>query len=273
MKGILDQTELLELHAAALSAGMADVRPGSLARIPSDFVASLKVTAVPSEQLLSDLSAMNTAGSLMDGSVPLETWLHNAVALAGGRRETVVFKRLLEQVQERTITEARGRALRAAAEATATVAQLRAVGASLARISLTVLARAGIVGRFPWHDKLRLRAQLTSQLLDLGVPREEIDAAEEAFRFMVRFRLGRMVTDSAKAMKASQPESVPEGPIELDARLRALFNFDRRQAPSSAELRRHVGGLLSSEVERRLRALEHFEKTGEISEPGLLDED
>jgi hypothetical protein len=80
--GILGHQEILELHAAVMSAGMSEMRTGLLAHVDSDFAASLRVTAAPAEQVLIDLSMMNTAGNLANGTVPLEAWLSNAVALA-----------------------------------------------------------------------------------------------------------------------------------------------------------------------------------------------
>ena len=62
--GILSHPEILELHAAVMSASMSEMRTGLLAHVDPDFAASLKVTAAPAEQVLTDLSMMNIAGNL-----------------------------------------------------------------------------------------------------------------------------------------------------------------------------------------------------------------
>jgi hypothetical protein len=270
---ILTHQEVLDLHAAVVSAELAAKRAGLLAQIDSDFVASLTVAGAPSEQVLSDLSAMNTAGSLVNGTVPLEAWLCNVIALAGSRREVQLFTRTLELVRTRTLAVARGQAIQAAAEASATVTQLRAIGVSLARISLNVLARAGILGRFPWVDKLQLRSELATQLRDLGVPQSEIDSAEEALRFFIRYRLAWKVVDAAKSAHAAGHSPSLESPEDLASRCRGYFDFDTRRMPTAQEFREHFKGFVSSELDELLDDLEHLEGTGEVRRPHVLDQD
>lgn len=95
--GTLTHEQILELHAAAIAARLGNSRSALLANIHPGFVAGLQVLAAPSEQLLCDLSALNEAGALVDGSVPLVAWLKSAIALAGPRTEAATFQRALEQ--------------------------------------------------------------------------------------------------------------------------------------------------------------------------------
>ncbi len=270
---ILQHDQILTLHAAIMSAGMSEMRSGLSTHIDPGFFASIRLAATPTEQVLNDLSAMNVAVSLADGSVPLETWLGNAIALAGGRNEAHTFSQMLEQVRTRTLTEVRYQAMQATAEANATVAQLRAVGASLAKISLSVLARAGIWGRFPWTDKLQLRDQLVSTLRELGLPQSEIDSAEGLLRGLVRYRLGWYIADAAKAAHRAGQSSSSESPEELAARCQNLFDFGAGKVPAAAELREQFADFQSPEIEELLNDLEHFEATSEVRRPSVLDKE
>jgi hypothetical protein len=81
--------------------GAPDDRPHQLgaqgARVRS-FVTSLPLAKDPAAQILRDLDALNKAGALTDGSVPLAVWLENAALLARPRREAVDFKEALARL-------------------------------------------------------------------------------------------------------------------------------------------------------------------------------
>ena len=94
---ILDHEEILKLRAAVISARLSGGRGGLVAGIPAEFVASLPDAKAAGEQVLTDLDALNTAGALANGSVPLVIWLSNAIALSGGRQEARVFEEALER--------------------------------------------------------------------------------------------------------------------------------------------------------------------------------
>lgn len=91
----LDYDDILELQQAAISARITANRSVLLVGLPADFVASLPQAAAPGAQVLADLDAINAAGTLADGTVPLAVWLRNALALAATREETAVFRRAL----------------------------------------------------------------------------------------------------------------------------------------------------------------------------------
>jgi hypothetical protein len=99
MMGILHHDDILQLRAAVLSARLGDSRLGLVAGISPEFVATLPVANGPGEQVLTDLDALNSAGALLDGSVPLQTWLANAVDLCGGRQEETVFSKALKSAR------------------------------------------------------------------------------------------------------------------------------------------------------------------------------
>ena len=96
--GILSHDQTLELHKAIVSAHLAGSRQALLAGVDPGFVASLPQTAAFGEQILTDLTELNSVGSLADGSIPLETWLKNALNLAGPRRESALFRRALDEL-------------------------------------------------------------------------------------------------------------------------------------------------------------------------------
>ncbi|MCX4984779.1 trypsin-like peptidase domain-containing protein [Streptomyces sp. NBC_00572] len=77
----LPQEELVRVRNAAMEAGLADraLRPSLLKGIPGNFTATLEPVADPREQVHADLNAMNQVERLIDGLVPLEIWLHNAI--------------------------------------------------------------------------------------------------------------------------------------------------------------------------------------------------
>lgn len=96
---ILDHRQVLRVHKAILSARLGDRRAGLLSGMPAGFVATLPHEAAPADQVLVDVDALNAAGTLADGSVPLLRWLENAVALAGARTETRIFAQALRTVR------------------------------------------------------------------------------------------------------------------------------------------------------------------------------
>jgi WD40 repeat protein/nucleoside phosphorylase len=90
---LLDETRLRALHRAALDAGLAGARADLLRGLDASFVASLPVSSSPSAQLLTDLYELVVA--LRDGSVPVVTWLKNALHFAAGRAEIAIFEEAL----------------------------------------------------------------------------------------------------------------------------------------------------------------------------------
>jgi WD40 repeat protein/nucleoside phosphorylase len=90
---LLDETRLRALHQAALDAGLAGARADLLRGLDASFIASLPVSSSPSAQLLTDLYELVVA--LRDGSVPVVTWLKNALQFAAGRAEIAIFEEVL----------------------------------------------------------------------------------------------------------------------------------------------------------------------------------
>ncbi|MFC9387811.1 trypsin-like peptidase domain-containing protein [Streptomyces venezuelae] len=80
-KPFLRQQELVRVRNAAMAAGLADrsLRPSLLKGVPGYFTATLEPLDDPREQVHADLNAMNQVERLIDGLVPMEIWLHNAI--------------------------------------------------------------------------------------------------------------------------------------------------------------------------------------------------
>lgn len=95
--GILSHDQLLEVHDAVLSAGLSDGRDALLVGLDRAFVASLPQAPTPSERVLAELGKLNEAETLEDGTVPLSTYLRNAMRMARAQKEAAIFKRALDQ--------------------------------------------------------------------------------------------------------------------------------------------------------------------------------
>lgn len=163
-------------------------------------------------------------------------------------------------------------ARRATEEAVASAQQLRALGASLARVSLEVLGRASILGEFPWSAKIRLRDDLKDQLRALGVTATEITEADRIFRELIGYRLARDVVDaSRRECRARRGDKADEVYMAFQTKTGEAFDFSSFARPDSASVRELVSEYSSDEVESALREYEHFERTGELRRPDLLD--
>jgi hypothetical protein len=83
------------LFAAAIELELPHRREALMAGINRQFVASLRSTERPGDQTLCDINALNDAGELDDGTVPLARWLQNGLAIAGARRGAEVLEEML----------------------------------------------------------------------------------------------------------------------------------------------------------------------------------
>jgi len=85
---------------AALQAGLTDAQARShlLHGIMPLYVGSLPTHAAPALQLRSDLARMNGVERLIDGTVPLQVWLQNAVKVTFEDAPHRVFQRALDTV-------------------------------------------------------------------------------------------------------------------------------------------------------------------------------
>jgi hypothetical protein len=97
---VLPDDQIRRLHAAILAAHLADNRKALLGGLDAAFVASLQTAPDPSSQIFRDLCTLNAIERLADGTVPLKTWLENAVALAGPREETTVLIEALQLLHD-----------------------------------------------------------------------------------------------------------------------------------------------------------------------------
>ncbi|MCP9962861.1 hypothetical protein LUX05_18595 [Streptomyces somaliensis] len=98
--GYLTQEDVLAVRDAALDAGLTDpaVRPLLFDGIMPRYRATLPLLAAPGLQVHSDLVEMNRVERLVDGSVPLEIWLRNAVAQTTAAAPAAVLQRALDDV-------------------------------------------------------------------------------------------------------------------------------------------------------------------------------
>ncbi len=92
--------DLNTIHRALVDSGLTGSRGALLAGIPRAFASSLTIVPNENAQALVDLGALQSAGTLRDGSRPLATYLQAAVALAGPHREAQVFREALRALGE-----------------------------------------------------------------------------------------------------------------------------------------------------------------------------
>ncbi|MFD8546488.1 trypsin-like peptidase domain-containing protein [Streptomyces sp. NPDC059649] len=100
MNGYLSPDEIRAVLDAAVETGLADpsVRPLLMDGIMPRYRGTLPLHPAPGRQVHSDLSQMNRVERLVDGSVPLEIWLRNAVAETTEAGPLTVFQRALDDV-------------------------------------------------------------------------------------------------------------------------------------------------------------------------------
>ena len=82
----------------AIQAGLADKQVALFAGIDEHLRAKVAKGPSPGDSLLADLAMLNEVGVLPDGSVPLRTWVSNAIMLTKPRAEADVFERILEKL-------------------------------------------------------------------------------------------------------------------------------------------------------------------------------
>ncbi|MFF8378468.1 trypsin-like peptidase domain-containing protein [Streptomyces sp. NPDC015661] len=104
----LPQEELVRVRNATMEAGLADraLRPALLKGIPGYFTATLEPLDDPLEQAHADLNAMNQVERLLDGLVPLEIWLHNAIEQTHEQGPRAVLQGALDAVAREITGEA-----------------------------------------------------------------------------------------------------------------------------------------------------------------------
>ncbi|GGP99953.1 trypsin-like peptidase domain-containing protein [Streptomyces roseolilacinus] len=98
--GYLSREDILAVRDAALDAGLTDpaMRPLLFDGVMPRYRATLPLLPAPGLQVQSDLVEMNRVERLVDGSVPLETWLRNAVAQTTAAAPAAVLQRALDDV-------------------------------------------------------------------------------------------------------------------------------------------------------------------------------
>lgn len=100
---IEDDDLLRRLFDAVVRLGQS--REALLTGVPPAVSASLPVLRSRADTLWSDLNQLNQMGELLDGSVPLVTWLKNGELLAGPRVEARVLQEALARVAPRPQTQ------------------------------------------------------------------------------------------------------------------------------------------------------------------------
>jgi Effector-associated domain 5/TIR domain len=90
---LLDHATILRLSKAAINARLE--RDALLSQLSGTIVGALPRGRSDQDQMLMDLSSLNSAGTLRDGTVPLLVWLATAIALSDERSEQAEFEKAL----------------------------------------------------------------------------------------------------------------------------------------------------------------------------------
>lgn len=176
------------------------------------------------------------------------------------------------EVEMHQLAKARAHTVKVTEEAKATLAQVRELGASLARLSLDSLARANLHGEFPWSDKIRLRDNLKHQLKDLGVESTTIDEADGTFQELLRFRFASRVVEAAQEVCLVTRGGVADDAyMQFQKKMQDVLDFRSLSVPTADHLRVLIGEHVDDDVEDRLREYEHFLSTGMLPRPTCLD--
>jgi hypothetical protein len=180
--GIFHHKQILEVHMAAVAAGLGDHRGALLAGIAREVLAALPSASSPNAQLLVDIDALNELETLVDASIPLAVWLANAASLTPLRKEAAVFVDALERTQSTSpghaatdlrdaATPAQGSRLRASA----TRSQLlRGLAVGLITLA-TVVIVAQAIAHHPSTAKQSYRGLLRH--MDTGQPLAEANVS------------------------------------------------------------------------------------------------
>lgn len=91
----MSEERIHHLYAAAIATKLVDQREGLMSGLNGGFVASLRRSSNPSDQLWLDLNRMNEVPALTDGSVPLVSWLRAAATRTADLPEGDVFRAAL----------------------------------------------------------------------------------------------------------------------------------------------------------------------------------
>ncbi len=94
----LTDAQILLLHEALVHCGLVRSMDALLGGIDKSLIASIPENARPDARLLVALHELNELGQVPDGSVPLETLLHNAVVLTRRRAEGAVLRDALRGI-------------------------------------------------------------------------------------------------------------------------------------------------------------------------------
>src|SRR5919109_4496058 len=98
----LSEESLAAVRTASIELGFnSDGNLDALAAgISHEYIGSKMVGPTPNTKLLTLTEAMNATRMLLNGEVPLSKWLSNAILLAGGTEQELVFREALHEMTQ-----------------------------------------------------------------------------------------------------------------------------------------------------------------------------
>ncbi|WP_437990208.1 hypothetical protein [Sorangium sp. So ce145] len=160
-------------------------------------------------------------------------------------------------------------------EAKATISELRLAANTMARISLELLGRAGVLGKIPDADKITIKDDLIGTLRTIGVSDGEIEMSTRGFNALLRLRHANKIVEAAFETQLEVTEAAKSNEVrsKLDEALKPLTDPDSLTVSSPERYRAAIEkiGVMGPRVEERIVDYEFFIANGRIRRPTHWD--
>ncbi|WP_437903579.1 hypothetical protein WME95_34280 [Sorangium sp. So ce327] len=157
-------------------------------------------------------------------------------------------------------------------EAKATISELRLAASTMARISLELLGREGVLGKIPDAEKVTIKNDLVGTLRTIGVSDREIETSTRGFNALLLLRHAGKVVEEAFATQLEATKSM-EARAQLVQALNPLMDPESLTVAPPERYRAAIEkfGVMGPRVEERLADYEFFITNSRIRRPAHWD--
>lgn len=159
-------------------------------------------------------------------------------------------------------------------EANATVDQLRKLAAASTESTLTTSMAGNFFDGTTLETRVALHDKLVKTLVDLGVPKKQIDESRAMWKKGVGVIYHRGIRYRLLGKHLNSPSGVVASPDAIQAakEIQDMLRFETWDAPSSKTIRAFLKNkkLITSEITSLLDDYAHFEKTGNLQNRDLF---